>query len=165
MEKMDCPLVGVIILHWGSLENTLECIESVSNSGYKKTIIILVDNYPEDRIDQSILKDKNKIYYLEAPTNLGYCEGNNAGIKKAKKFGAEYILLLNNDTIIDKVMIGLSVKYMKENEDVAVISPKIYFYKEPKIINIAGGEIDINTGFQNPSKEKPFSREPNYSQK
>jgi GT2 family glycosyltransferase len=53
------------------------------------------------------------------------------------------VLLLNNDTIIDKNMINNCVRYMEEQPDVAVINPKLYFYHKPQHIYMVGAELNM----------------------
>jgi GT2 family glycosyltransferase len=140
------PLVAVVILHWGSAEITLQCVQSVFQSDYENMRLILVDNCPEQRFSPTSTDIPEKCVYICNPVNNGYCCGNNIGIVKAQELGAKFILLLNNDTIIDKKMLEEAVAFMEGRPEIAVVSPKILFYQYPSIINSAGGEMDMNTG-------------------
>jgi GT2 family glycosyltransferase len=140
------PLVAVVIVHWGSPEMTMECMESVLASEYRGLKIILVDNCPERPLWQQSSEINGTIEYMPAATNTGYCGGNNLGIGRARELGAEYVLLLNNDTIIDETLIHDCVGYMESRPTAAVISPKVFFHQDPQNIYIAGGRLDLNTG-------------------
>ena len=92
------PLVSVIILNYNAGNLLSECIESVLKTDYEKFEIIIVDN---DSKDDSIDRCKEKfrdVQIIENKKNLGYCEGNNVGIRNAK---GEFIAILNPDTVVD----------------------------------------------------------------
>lgn len=141
----DGPLVVVVIVHWGSREVTMECIDSVCASDYPRVKTVVVDNGPERGLWQQPSQDNTAIDFIAAATNTGYCGGNNLGIKQARKLRAKYVFLLNNDTIIDKSLIHNCVGYLEKRPAVAVISPKIYFHHRPQHIYAAGGELDLYT--------------------
>jgi hypothetical protein len=125
---------------------TMGCIESVRASDYENLETIVVDNCPEQRLWQQPSEISGAIEYMPVATNTGYCGGNNLGIRRAQELGAEYVLLLNNDTIIDKSLIQNCVSCMEDQPAVALISPKVFFHEEPQHIYVAGGGLDANTG-------------------
>jgi len=91
-------LVSIIILNYNAGSLLLDCINSILKTNYQNYEIIVVDNASND---QSHIKCKEKfpdIHIIENSENLGYCEGNNVGIRKAK---GDYIIVLNPDTIVD----------------------------------------------------------------
>ena len=92
------PLVSVIVLNYNAGELLLNCIESIKKSAYKNLEIIVVDNISTDK-SQKICKEKYPdIKLIQNAENLGYCEGNNIGIRDAK---GEYIVILNPDTRVE----------------------------------------------------------------
>ena len=98
MKNESEPLVSIIILNYNAGNLLLECIESLLQTNYQKFEIIIVDNASKD---DSINKCKERfvdIQIIENRKNLGYCEGNNVGIRKAK---GEFIVILNPDTIVE----------------------------------------------------------------
>ncbi len=139
------PLVIVVIVHWGSPELTMACINSVLAGSYSELKIIVVDNCPESRLNWPGGTDPRVLYILN-PENTGYCGGNNLGILQARAFPAKHILLLNNDAVIHSDMIVNCVRHMQTHPDTAVISPKIMFQQARNIINQAGGELNPRTG-------------------
>jgi len=97
-QNNENPLVSIIILNYNAGRLLEECIDSIYHSNYENFEIILVDN---DSKDNSHVKCKEKfplINLLENKKNLGYCEGNNVGIRHAK---GEFVIILNPDTIVD----------------------------------------------------------------
>jgi len=140
------PLVSTVILHWGDARVTQECVRSVLDSSHQNLDVVVVDNCPSSRAWNSPSEVARGVVYLQAQTNTGYCAGNNLGIRRAMQSEPAYILLLNNDTIVDRDLIRLCVEFLEIRSDVAVVTPKIYFYHRPDFINLAGGALDINTG-------------------
>lgn len=142
----DGPLVAVIVVHWGSPEVTMECIRSVRACHYGNLHIFVIDNCPQQRLWTQPPEADPTIVYIRATTNTGYCGGNNLGILEAQKLGAEYILLLNNDAILDTRFFTNCLAYMERHPEISVISPKTLSYQAPRRIDAAGGELDLNTG-------------------
>ncbi len=89
--------------------------------------IIVVDNSHGKPFE---LREKNKnISVIRPGTNTGFSGGNNLGIKQAVKNGADYALLINDDTTIFPDMIKNLKMVLESNEKIGVVSPKIYFAK------------------------------------
>lgn len=163
---MNKPRVCVIILSWNRKNDTLETIRSLSESninGFSMEIYV-VDNGSSDGSAQEIKKlfreiensEKLSTKITELDSNFGFAGGNNVGMRDALKRGFAYVALLNDDTIVDKNLLGNMVKEHKRFPDAGAISPKIYFakgfefqkkYKESelgKVFWYAGGDIDWN---------------------
>jgi hypothetical protein len=95
------PTVCIVILNYNGAQITLNCVESVLKIGYPNFRVTVVDNASTD---DSVARFKEAftdphIELLVNDKNEGYAGGNNRGIEKALAAGAEYILVLNNDTI------------------------------------------------------------------
>ena len=97
----------------------------------------------------------NNINFIEISKNKGFSGGSNVGIKYALRNKSEYILLLNNDPVIDQQLITRLVNRAKTDPSIGVVGSKIYFtkgyeyykkkYKKSelgKVIWYAGGKID-----------------------
>jgi len=79
--------------------------------------------------------------------NYGFAGGNNVGIKFALcALNPEYVLLLNNDTVVDKNFLRELVKIAERDEKIGIVGPKIYYYSNPDIIWHAGGKINMWLG-------------------
>jgi hypothetical protein len=129
------PLVSIIAVNYNHPEVTCDFIGSLNKITYPNFEVIIIDNKsPED--DPSIIKRSypNVILY-ESPVNWGFAGGNNQGIMRAR---GEYILLLNNDTIVDKGFLEPLVEKMQSDKSIGAVSPKIRFYYDPDIIQYAG---------------------------
>lgn len=119
--------IGIVILNYNGLENTLECLETIRkcNKSGHKTEIIVVDNNSGDG-SQEALGNLKDIYLVQNTDNLGYSGGNNKGIKKALARNADAVLILNNDTLAEE---GLVVNMAQALKSADIASPKIYFAK------------------------------------
>ena len=94
----DNGLVSIIIVNYNSGKLLQNCIKSVLDSDYKNFEIIVVDNCSTDNSHTESKKRFNQIKLIENSKNLGYCEGNNVGIRNAN---GEYLVILNPDTIVE----------------------------------------------------------------
>jgi len=131
------PKVFIIILNWNGRDDTLECLKSLKNNDYPNYEVVIIDNGSKDKF--SISDSKIKVIYNKK--NLGFSKGNNIGIKYALENNADYILLLNNDTIVSNNFLSKIVKVAESNNNYGIIGPKIYF-PDSKRIWFAGGKIN-----------------------
>jgi len=92
------PLVSIIILNYNAGNLLLDCVDSILKSNYENYEIIVVDNASKDLSHIKCIEKFPEIRLIENTDNLGYCEGNNVGIRKAD---GEYIIILNPDTLVD----------------------------------------------------------------
>jgi GT2 family glycosyltransferase len=124
--------IAVIILNFNGFSNTIECIESFSKAKlFKNSLLelIVVDNGSSDNSAVHIRKQFPKTTLIENQTNLGFSGGNNEGMRYAIKGGAEYVIVLNNDTIADASLLEHLIKTAESSETIGAVVPKIYFEK------------------------------------
>lgn len=136
------PKVSIIILNWNGLEDTIECLESLKKITYPNYDVIVVDNGSEGN-DVEVLKERysDYIHIIADGKNYGYPEGNNIGMRYALSKGANYALLLNNDTIVDPVFLTELVKTAQSHPSMGLTGSKIYYYSRPTRIQGTGGKI------------------------
>lgn len=154
------PRLAIIILNWNRPQLTIETIESILK--VKKTgfdyHIYLVDNGSTDNsvklIKKAFIKQKT-LKFLPLDTNLGFVGGNNFAIKHILKSKYDYVLLCNNDVIVNPRFIQKLLLPAQANSKVAIVGPKIYFapgfefhkkrYRKKdlgKVIWSVGGQMD-----------------------
>lgn len=133
------PAVYFSILNWNQKDLTLECLESLARLDYPNYEIVVVDNGSQDGEVAAIQTRFPSVTVLENERNLGFVEGNNVAIRYALEQGADYVLLLNNDTVVDPQMLKRLVEVAESDDRVAVVGPKIYYFDEPQTIWSAGG--------------------------
>lgn len=101
----------------------------------------------EEAMPEHAYQAENKqLVIIQNEQNFGYAEGNNIGIRYALKAAADYILLLNNDTVVHKDFLTELVLVAEEDDSIGAIGPKICFYDTPQIIQTTGARIDFWTG-------------------
>ena len=127
--------VQVVIVNWERSQDTIECIRSVMQSQGVAISVLIVDNGSKDDSADRVKRLCPDIQLMRLPTNLGFAGGYNAGIEQSLTSDAEYIFILNNDTIIFPDTIHNLVVSMQE-WDVSV--PKILFHDLPNQIWAAG---------------------------
>jgi len=114
------PKVFIIILHYKNWDDTNKCLKSLKDLDYDNFEIIVINN------------DKK---------NQGFAGGMNVGIKQALKKKTDYVLLLNNDTIIEPNFLKELIRKGKSDKDIGILGPVIYEYKTNKV-HFAGGKIN-----------------------
>jgi len=137
---MDHFRISIIIVNWNGMDDTLECLKSISKLKYEKCDIIVVDNGSKDNSVKVINNKFPDVVVLENGKNLGFTGGNNVGIQYALKRKADFILLLNNDTIVDSKLINNLIKASTEIAGESILGAKIYYFHEPDKIWYAGGK-------------------------
>lgn len=143
---MTYPQVSIIILNWNGKNDTVECLNSLKKIDYPNYEITIVDNGSTDGSQKEIRRKFPHVRLIENSENLGFAEGNNIGIKHALEESTDYILLLNNDTVVDKRFLNELIDVAQKDERIGIVGPKIYFHEEPNKIWFAGGMIDLKKG-------------------
>lgn len=132
------PKVAIIILNWNGKEDTIECLKSFEKIDYQNYELVVVDNGSEDDSVAAIKQMFPEIIVIETGHNLGYAGGNNAGIRYALKNDTEYVLLLNNDTVVDEKLIEAFIKANTKLIKPAILGGKIYYHAQPDTLWYAG---------------------------
>ncbi len=140
MGMAKTPSVAIIIINWNGYELSKACLQSLGMVAYPNFKIILVDNGSEDGSGKALKTHFPEIELVESKTNLGFTGGNNLGIDEAFKRPIDYILLLNNDTLVDPDFLDPLVGFLENNPVYAAAQPKIrYAGEKDKIWNAGGG--------------------------
>jgi GT2 family glycosyltransferase len=108
--------------------------------------ILVVDNGSSDDSVQFLRETFPRIEIIANSVNLGFAGGCNVGIRRARQEGAEYILLVNNDTIVDPFLLQELLKEAEAHPRTGILSPKIYYFDPSDAIWWAGGRFNIWTG-------------------
>lgn len=142
---MTDPFVQIIILNFNGWKDTIECLESLSRINYSNFKITVVDNGSIDSSFEKISGWKKgrsvPLTLIRNNENLGFVQGNNGGIQRALEQGADYIMLLNNDTVVDPDFLAELVKAGINDNQIGIASSKILFYQDRKKIWFVGGKF------------------------
>jgi len=144
--------VCVVILNWNGGDLTLHCLENLRKADWPGLQCVIVDNGSTDGSAEAIAKAFPDVGIIQNPTNLGWAAGSNQGIAWGSARGADYLLVLNNDTWGDPSMISNLVGAASALHDQAAIIPKIYLGSDRSRLWFARGRVNLWTGlFSNPA--------------
>jgi GT2 family glycosyltransferase len=133
--------VAVILLHLNTERHTRQCLDSLRKVTHRPLEVILIDNGSTDGSGQRIRDDYPEVIVVRNEENVGFSGGNNVGMRLALERGAEYLCLLNNDTVVDPGFVEPLLAGAAPS--VAVQSCKIYFLAKPDTFWYAGGILDV----------------------
>ena len=140
------PLTYIILLTWNRWEDTEDCLQSLLPVVSDHIRVLVVDNGSTDGTPENIRRRFPQFEVQENGSNLGFPAGNNVGIRHALAAGVDYVILLNNDTVVDGEFAGELVAAAQRNPSAGMINSLIFFHDRPGIIWFAGGNISTWTG-------------------
>ncbi len=136
--------LAVILVNYNGKQYNDACIESLlKQRGVCETKIILVDNASQDdsmRMIEEHFGGDSRIETIYLDDNYGFSYANNIGIRRAGEWGADYVLLLNNDTEAEEDFISSLLLGADRHPD-SVIAPKICYSDRRDILWSAGGAV------------------------
>ena len=139
--------IAIIVLNWNGRDLTLDCLRSLAAVTTPLVRIILVDNASTDGSSDAVRQHYgSRVTLIENAQNLGFAAGNNVGIRRALDDGADFILLLNNDTVVAPDFVEHLHRPMLSSPDIGITAPKIYYAEPKNQIWFAGGELSMWRG-------------------
>lgn len=150
--------IFISLLNFNGKKNTLACLESlkvINQKSFQLTIVV-VDNASKEELDlKNVTVGDIPLIVIKNNKNLGFSGGHNVAIKYGLENGADYILILNNDTYVDKNFLEELLKVAEEDNEIGILIPKIYFApgfefhkdryskkEQGRVFWYAGGEMD-----------------------
>jgi GT2 family glycosyltransferase len=134
----SAPAVTVIVLNWNGRDDTLACLESLRAVEYPNFSVMVVDNGSSDGSPAAIRQRFPDIEVVETNCNLGFAEGNNVGIRLALRRGSDYVLLLNNDTVVATSLLQELVAGAERCPEGGIFTARIHYHADPQRIWSAG---------------------------
>ncbi|MBI5272984.1 MAG: glycosyltransferase family 2 protein [Chlamydiia bacterium] len=145
----------IVLLNWNGKSDTLECLASLSHIHSFPFQTVVVDNGSTDDSVSAIRAAYPDVPLIETGHNLGFAGGNNPGIEWALSKGAEWILLLNNDTIVAPDFLDAFMASAHSQPNAKILGAKIYRYHAPQTIDHLGGLWNPSCGeFFSPAQGK-----------
>jgi GT2 family glycosyltransferase len=135
------PRVCIVILTWNRVDAVISCLISLNSLRYENIDVLVVDNASEDGTVQRLREIFPGLEIIENQRNLGYTGGNNVGIRRALEKGADYVLLLNNDSIVHPSLVNELVTVAESDPSIAVVGPKNMKSDNPRLIWAAWAEV------------------------
>ncbi len=140
--------VGVVILNWNGLADTLECLESLTriDTAGMALEILVVDNASSIDPRAAIAERFPSVRVVRAARNLGFAGGCNLGARTLLDAGADYVLFLNNDTSVAPDFLATLVAASETNPAAGLVAPLICHADEPERVQAAGGRVALALG-------------------
>ena len=136
------PLAFVIVLNWNGRHHLQDCLDSLSSIDYPNDRIVLVDNHSRDESVLFVKSNYPHVHLIQNERNLGFAEGNNVGIRFALSQGADYVVLLNNDTRVEPDFLSYLIQRGEEKKEIGVLGGTVLMFSNPRIINSTG--VNLN---------------------
>jgi len=130
------PEVSFIVVNYNGIKDTRELLISIDNFVQHLSYeVIVVDNGSVINEGALLIIEFPKFKILRSEKNLGFSGGNNIGIKASI---GNYLMFINNDTLLTDCSICELVKILKNNPSIGAVSPKIHFFYPSNTIQFAG---------------------------
>jgi len=149
------PTVGIIVLNWESYSDTYKCLSSLEKVSYPNYECFVVDNGSTDGSGRRIEDEFEWVEMIYNEENLGAASGNNPGVKRALDSGVDYVLCLNEDTVLPPDFLHPLVHTMETNDRVAAVGGRQYNPDSGAVVNTGIWFIPILGGRTRVLKEPP----------
>ena len=135
------PRVHIVLLNWNGWQDTIECLGSLEDLEYPNFEITVVDNASTDGSVRKIKERYPGITLIENESNLGYAGGNNIGLRYALEHNADYVWLLNNDTVVHKDALISLIDRMRKSSSIGICGSRLIYYHDRETIQALGGGV------------------------
>ncbi len=133
-------LLSVLVINYNGVDVLADCVESLSRSRQQPLEVLVLDNGSSDDSIEYVRREHPDVLLHCFGQNLGYAAGNNRGIEASR---GRYVLLLNNDTVVDPDALGHLIRHMEQADpSVGGCMPKLLFHEQPELVNSAGVGVD-----------------------
>jgi GT2 family glycosyltransferase len=138
---MAQPKIVTIVLNTNRRQDTLECLASLERGACPNCAVIVLDNASTDGSVEAIRSEFPAVQIIPLAENRGYAGNNNVGIKTALAQGADWVFVLNEDTVLAPDCLSGLVEAGEGNPRVGIVGPMVYHHNEPGVIQSAGGRL------------------------
>jgi len=136
---MSDERLHVIVLNWNGGRVIGPCLRSLLSARGVILHVMVVDNGSTDGSPDTVGREFPDVELILNGSNLLFAEGNNVGIRRALELGAKYILLLNNDTVVDPDFARIMIETMRGDDSIGIVGPQIRYFDDPERIWYGGG--------------------------
>ena len=139
MTESTEPMVSIVILNYNAGDLLDECLHSIYKTEKVNFEVILVDNASTDKTYVEYAQKFSDVKLIENERNLGYCEGNNVGIRVSK---GKFVVILNPDTVVTPNWLHELISAYKKNGD-GIYQPKILATTDHDMLLSSGQFIQL----------------------
>jgi GT2 family glycosyltransferase len=145
-------LVSVVIPTFLRIDFLQRCLESVLKSSYKHLEIIVIDNNSDQKTLNFLSLNFKSVKVIKNSSNMGAARARKQGALSAR---GTWVLFIDDDNIIDKLMIQSLMAVVSKNQKIAAISPVMYIASHPSEVWFRGINISLVTSKASPLKHPP----------
>lgn len=127
--------VTVIIPNYNGIEYLKDCLKSLEEQTFSDFSIMIVDNASKDGSTAYVRENYPQIELVELDKNYGFSKAVNIGIQRSN---TEYVILLNNDTVVHKKYIKELYNQISVSDRIFSVSSKMISYHNRSIMDDAG---------------------------
>jgi len=138
---LAAPQVAIVILTWNGEDDVLRCLSTLPRIRYPNWNATVVDNASTDGTAEAIRSAYPEQRVLAMEKNFGFCGGNNRGIADALARGADYVLLLNNDTELHPDLLTELVEVARSDANIGAVGAKNILMDDHRIVWAAYGTL------------------------
>jgi hypothetical protein len=142
---MPTPRCTVIIPNFNGMAFLEGCLNSLKQQTSEEFDIVVVDNGSQDGSVEYLAREFPEVRVLALMENRGFCAANNIAILDALGRGAEFVLLLNNDTTVAPDFVQQMLNTASSDPGIAVVCPKIFFSAPSDVLWYAGADFSLWT--------------------
>ncbi len=135
------PALVTIVLNTNRKQDTLECLASLGRCSGPVNHVIALDNHSLDGSVDAIRTAFPLTEIIAIETDRGYAGNNNVGLTAALAYESEWILILNEDTILDPACLQELVTAGEADSAIGIVGPMVFHHDEPDVIQSAGGRL------------------------
>jgi GT2 family glycosyltransferase len=133
------PLLYVLVLNYNGQKFNKKCIDSLLEQDVAEMAVVFIDNGSSDGSLEEVKREyADKVEIIENGENLYFAAGNNRGFDYALRNGADYVFVLNNDTVCEPHCIAKLLQFMNETPDAGACQPLLVEMADPEKIASAG---------------------------
>ncbi len=132
------PKVGIVLLNYHGTSDTLKCLDSLRAIDPENCLTIVVDNGSTPDPTGQFSQAHPWVTVIRREENGGWAGGNNTGIHHALEHGAEWVLLLNNDTIVAPQLVDRLLEAARHHPDHGIVGPVICCMDDPDTVMTDG---------------------------
>jgi GT2 family glycosyltransferase len=140
------PAVAIVVLNYNGLDDTRRCLESLRAVSYPHLSVILVDNASMVDPAPEARRCLSGIVVIGNHANVGYAGGNNRGIERALDAGADYVIVLNNDTVVAPTIVQDLLTAFRTDRSLGIIGPVVNSLDEPQRVMTEGVRFNRGPG-------------------
>jgi GT2 family glycosyltransferase len=149
--KIDYPNYEIILVDNGSKDDSVRKIGEYADGKIRvesKFFQYDFSNKPLKLIKPinsclPFLQFNRELILIENKTNLGFAVGTNVGMRLAQKQQADYVLLLNNDIVVERKFLSELINAVEETPLMGIAGPTIYYYDHPNAVDFAGENLTL----------------------